>query len=800
MAGKYALLIGNSKFRDPGLNHLAAPENDVVALREVLRNPQIAGFETTLVTNAGMDEARTAVDRHFANRDPDDLLLFYYTGHGLRDQNGDLYLSLQQTDRRSPRAISLEASYVRTCMDRSSSQRQLIILDCCHSGAFIDNVDPDEIAHDASDGPQLYQDDFVPRGRGNFVFAASSANESAFEKDGKSIFTRYLVEALETGQAAPDREDISVQDLYNYVSHRVSSVTERMRPMLWPQDAQQQLFLARNLEPRVPIPDALLELLWDDDPHRALGAVTLLDEIYHEDDEQRSADVERAFRQRLNKPETLSYLVARPMERILGPVVSSEPDPALVAELETERQAKADLESQLAVASDRIAGIPQLNSKIEELGKEKESEQETSEMLRGRIEDVEAQLMEARSDAERARSLASDCQEFANQKVQSLVFWRNIFAPFAVLALIAIAALGFTEFNEARTENQKLKTQLDQIGAENRELTSIEVKYAQEMLKKLGFYLGLKDGSPGPSTLEATNELMTKIDREPVTELRKETLTLIEVVSIASQHGFLPRSGDLLKPVCEGCPEMVHISGGKFLMGSPTDEEGRNSDEKQHEVTVMDFAIARTEVTFDQWKLCVNGGGCQSNPTPDDEGWGRGDRPVINVSWKDAQEYISWLNEQVEDANPFRLPTEAEWEFAARAGEETPFAFGKTISTDQANYDGNSVYGRGVKGEYRRKTIPVEELDAANDRGLRHMHGNVWEWVEDVYEADYAKTPTDGSAHIPQPLMKDHARVLRGGSWLNNPQLLRSGLRGRGGPDVRLRYYGFRPAKTLPVP
>ena len=137
MAGKYALLIGNSGFTDSALARLSAPENDVIALSQVLERPDIAGFTTTLLLNAGMDEARTAVAEHFQNRSPDDLLFFYYTGHGLRDESGDLYLALPQTSTATPSAISLEADYVHRQMDRSASRRQVLILDCCHSGAFI---------------------------------------------------------------------------------------------------------------------------------------------------------------------------------------------------------------------------------------------------------------------------------------------------------------------------------------------------------------------------------------------------------------------------------------------------------------------------------------------------------------------------------------------------------------------------------------------------------------------------------------------------------------------------------------
>lgn len=252
---------------------------------------------------------------------------------------------------------------------------------------------------------------------------------------------------------------------------------------------------------------------------------------------------------------------------------------------------------------------------------------------------------------------------------------------------------------------------------------------------------------------------------------------------------------------CLTCPDMIKLPGGTFIMGSPRDEKGRDADEDpQRTVTIAPFALAATEVTFDQWQACVDGGGCQNNPDPSDEGWGRGTRPVINVSWFDAQEYMAWLNAQVEGSDPYRLPTEAEWEFAARAGTTTPFAFGETISTDRANYNGEYTYGSGQSGVFRDQTVPVNDLDAANAWGLRHMHGNVWEWVEDCYHNTYQGAPTDGSARWSEQDGDCSSRVLRGGSWGFDPQVLRSADRIGYDPVDRNWVDGFRPARTILTP
>ena len=224
---------------------------------------------------------------------------------------------------------------------------------------------------------------------------------------------------------------------------------------------------------------------------------------------------------------------------------------------------------------------------------------------------------------------------------------------------------------------------------------------------------------------------------------------------------------------CRSCPEMVVIPAGTFMMGSPVSEEGRHDDEgPQHEVTVKSFALGVKEVTFDEWGACVRDGGCNGH-RPGDEGWGRGARPVINVSWENARAYVQWLSDETEAA--YRLPSESEWEYAARAGETEPFHTGATISTDQANYDGNHVYGSGRRGTFRERTTPVGNF-APNRFGLFNVHGNVWEWVEDCWHDNYQEAPEDGSAWTDGG--DCDRRVVRGGSWNDDPRFLRSAARG----------------------
>jgi formylglycine-generating enzyme required for sulfatase activity len=246
---------------------------------------------------------------------------------------------------------------------------------------------------------------------------------------------------------------------------------------------------------------------------------------------------------------------------------------------------------------------------------------------------------------------------------------------------------------------------------------------------------------------------------------------------------------------CAFCPEMVVVPAGSFMMGSPESEaERRSAEGPQRRVTIAKpFAVGKFEVTFAEWDACVAGRGCQSNRSPSDEGWGKDRRPVINVSWNDAKNYVAWLSRTT--GKTYRLLSEAEWEYAARAGTTTPFSFGATISTDQANYDGNYTYGSGRKGVNREKTVEAGSLNTPNAWGLHDMHGNVWEWVEDCWHNNHSGAPTDGSAWT--TACAEVSRVLRGGSWGGNPQYLRSAFRVRNQPDLRIYFIGFRLARTL---
>ena len=245
---------------------------------------------------------------------------------------------------------------------------------------------------------------------------------------------------------------------------------------------------------------------------------------------------------------------------------------------------------------------------------------------------------------------------------------------------------------------------------------------------------------------------------------------------------------------CPTCPQMVVVPAGTFLMGSPPDEEGREDHREgpQHAVAIArPFAVGVYEVTVAEWDACAAAGGCESLPHhdhgPRDEYRRR--LPAYGLSWHDADSYVRWLS--VKTGEHYRLPSEAEWEYFARAGTTTPYHTGWTISMAQANYDGTFTYGAARDGGYYRGTVAPVGSFAPNRWGVHDAHGNVGEWVQDCY----ASAPLDGKASEDDC----EVRVLRGGRWDSGPQRIRAASR-RLSRVGRRSYHGLRVVRTIASP
>ena len=262
----------------------------------------------------------------------------------------------------------------------------------------------------------------------------------------------------------------------------------------------------------------------------------------------------------------------------------------------------------------------------------------------------------------------------------------------------------------------------------------------------------------------------------------QETMTQT-VLTKEQEKGAAETAGFEFRECALACPLMVVIPAGKFTMGSSANETGRTAGEgPQHEMEITNaFAISKSEVTFQQWDACVAAAECP--PTLD--AWGRGTMPVINITWDHAKLYVAWLSRMT--GKQYRLLTEAEWEYAARAGSNTRYSWGDDPGIDNANCDG-------CGGAWIRQTASVGSFPP-NAFGLLDMLGNVWEWVEDIWHDSYDGAPLDGSAWLRGA--DASFRVVRGGSWHNEPELVRTAVRFKRHRKVQFDTLGFRVARTM---
>ena len=303
---------------------------------------------------------------------------------------------------------------------------------------------------------------------------------------------------------------------------------------------------------------------------------------------------------------------------------------------------------------------------------------------------------------------------------------------------------------------------------------------------------------------------------------RKTVLSVLLLISIigpsARLAGQTADSPDItFKPGqtfsdCRLCPEMVVLPAGEFIMGSPADEQDRRDNEIQHRVTIgRVFAMSRTPVTWNQWEACVRDNWCEGaaidaalrlnfdgTPNENYRDYGRGTRPVVGVNWYDAQRFTGWLNWKSGTDDLYRLPSEAEWEYAARAGSTKAYPWGRELDYNYGNF-GQRGHDLGAHAEgmdiWEEETSPVASFPP-NAFGLYDMHGNIFEWTQDCYEADRSHAPNDGSANTEGDCS---VRVFRSGTFLSNPYMQRSARRGAPYPaTLRGRnYLGFRVARTL---
>ncbi|TYQ26293.1 SUMF1/EgtB/PvdO family nonheme iron enzyme [Pseudanabaena sp. UWO311] len=677
--GRYALLVGVSNYT-VDLKPLPSAAKDVEALRQVLVNPEIGGFaelDVAVLVDAEKGAIESAIYDLFANRKTDDLLLLYFSGHGVTDSRNDFYFTGTKTRKDALPPTAVSSTYVHSLMNQSRSKRQVVILDCCHSGAFPTGMTAKDIGM-ANLLPKL-------GGEGRAILTASDSTQYAFEQEGfeLSLYTHFLVEGLRTGAA--DRDDdghVSVDELYEYVRDKVKSANNNMSPEFYPVKEGHRIVLARAAQ--------------DDPKLKFRKEITKIISF-------RNGKIFPATRQLIINAK-LKYKIVETdaleiEQEILKPFI----------EYDNNLKAYESLIKETIKHEFPFSEITQLEIENCEID---------FGLRPNDIKEVKERIFEPRQ--------TEHDRLFEDQQKK-----------------VAEAA----RLNRQQEESEQLR--LQQVAAAERQKQEQDRLSLLEQLKR-----------------QAEEEERRKRQREEAERKSKPVqpefeFEILKVRLVKESSGFLglgtktkvelERKKGKAQYIRENLANgvtlvLVRIPTGKFMMGS----NEYSTEQPIHEATLKEFWMGKYTVTNAQWQAIM---GTKPSKQYDSQ-------PVVGVSWDDAKEFCKKASEKT--GKSIRLPSETEWEYACRAGTTTPFHFGETITPDLVNYDGNAPYGDAPKGEYRQKTVNVESF-SPNAWGLYQMHGNVWEWCEDIWHENYNGIPQDGSAWLDGG--EQGQRLLRGGSF-----------------------------------
>ncbi|MCC5638619.1 SUMF1/EgtB/PvdO family nonheme iron enzyme [Nostoc sp. CHAB 5844] len=673
---KVALLIGISEYQEPTLAPLPNAVNDVEAMQRVLLNPEMGGFDDVKVLkNPQRQEMEDAIYNLCGDRQKEDLLLFYFSGHGITIGSGDFYFSSSITKKNKGTLVlptAVAATSVHRYMNDSKSKRQVVILDCCFSAAFAKGLTTKD-----SGNIDLQQQ---LGGEGRAILTATTSTQYAFESDGLdlSIYTHYLVEGIEKGAADKDEDGlIAVDELHDYAKSKVQEASPAMTPELYYIKKGEPIILAKSPkdDPQLKYRKEVEKIALEDEGE--ISGVKRISLNVLRNNWGLSVDDTNAIEFEVFEPYRKRQEKLQTYEQALSEIKKYPPSPK-------DRNDLKYLQNILSLRDEDVAPIEQRVFAPKEIEYQRQQE------------------------AERLH------QEQQNKKSSPDIQTRNFEFDSATITLKSSGFLG--------------------MGKKSCEINRSRGR-AEFFAEELG-------------------------------------------------------NGVVL--------EMVEIPGGKFLMGSPESEEGRyDSESPQHTVTVQPFFMGKFPVTQAQWRAVAGFDKVNIDLNPDPSNFKGANRPVECVSWNDAVEFCARLSKKT--GKIYRLPSEAEWEYACRAKTTTPFYCGETVTTDLANYRGTDWeyqgktypgnYAQGPKGEYRQQTTDVGKF-SANPFGLFDMCGNVWEWCQDEWHKNYNNAPTDGSSWLVDN--DNPSRLLRGGSWGNYPWFCRSADRGRLARDNWFNYVGFR--------
>ncbi len=721
MARKIALLIGVGDY-GAGLKSLQCPVNGAIAMQSILECPEIGGFdEVVTLLNPDVGEMRSRISEVFASLTKRDLVLFYFTGHGLKDMTGDFYLTTTQTELfpngRPNAGTAVEADFLKRELGNCAAERKVVILDCCFGAAF-------------ADGFLAMSDENVDievqlGGKGWCIITSSTSSRYALEQQGKSlsVYTRYLVEGLKTGGAAPDGQDfISVQNLHEYVAEQIRVAAPAMEPAIFNGQEGYNIAIASvqlNNEQRY------RKQVQQKVRNGAIGPAGLA--------------VLRQWQQRL----AISDRQAAAIEvEILQPYRERQKHLALyVQALEAEKTVSYPLNE---VAVQDLKDLQRLLSLRDEDVRFVEQQVFGQQSVEQAIEPSAERLEERPVE----RSAARPIEQQAKHLVEQPVFDRSV-------PSLSRSAEHSQNHSQNRSQNRSQNAATQQwVRAIRVTPKSLEpLQYRTVQFKTL--------------RVNAHGRIIKRI--------RAEATTFTEKLS----------AGITLK--------MVRIPSGKFTMGAAAGErEASDNEYPPKAVSLPEFWIGQYVVTQAQWKAIM--GPKVINPQAPPNTIHRIKKPlqpIDNIFWTDAVEFCQRLSQLT--GRDYRLPSDAQWEYACRAKTTTPFHFGDTLTPDLANYNGNYTYGEGPKGSYREQSTEVGCF-APNGFGLYDMHGNVWEWCLDGWQNFEPHSPARDNIQR----LSGQKKSLRGGSWFYLPTNCRSAHRLTYPFHSRTDDIGFRVVCILP--
>ncbi len=748
---KFALVIANSEYIDPGLAKLTAPGQDAEDFARVLKSTNIGQFDdVNILFNQSESVVREAVDRFFQQKKADDLLVLYFSGHGVRDEQGVLYLAVRNTDRNLLRSTAIKSDFIRESMDQSHSRRQVLILDCCNSGAFAQGT------KSAVGGSIGTSSAFEGTGYGRVVLTATDATQYAWEGEkiiGKtetknSLFTHFLIKGLEGGADQDGNGTISVDELYDYTYEQIVSRTPSQTPGKWSYKQQGEIILRQGRPEDIKPVD--LSADWQTAiksvyPTVREAAVHQLEELFNGSDTAISRSARTALEIIATNDD--SRRVAQAAALVLQPVLRAEYDANHLVSDQATRE----------LAEQQKADLTQHAEGISADAHEFEREQQQA--------DISLQA-DAASTVTLVRPVNRPPQK------QPTPLWL-IVVPLMFLLLIG-CIFGMWGLSAIASKMAAVKI----IATKTLTLTlSVTAK-----------------GTPAPhSTPTPLSSRMPTVSRTPVETATPELI----------RDSVITRDKDAML--------MIYVSQGPFSMGSDT---GEANEKPVHTISLDAFWIDKTEVTQAMFEKFVQATKYQTdaekagksfviNPNPLNwqeiigADWRHpqgpnsnpvkiSTQPVVQVSWNDASAYCDWAGA--------RLPDEAEWEKAARGEDGRTYPWGDSSPNGRLlNYaDVNLVVdwaNKNVDDGYLF-TAPVGSYPAgASPYGVLDMAGNVYEWVADWYNVypggDQKESPDFGKKF----------RVLRGGSWYLSDYLVRAAYRGWNEPATTNNSFGFRCAR-----